>query len=175
MKKGASVDNFNELLMEGSFLNKANKIMKDAYTRRVPLIRYKVNDSIIRFKGQKVSVEDLFKFTKRGSSYYPTFILKDDLAEDKTIDMTPFICVGVSELLQVIASDLTPGAFDEELMNIFGNVFFTIDELNKVLDKICINSDNWKNCGVMPIAYNMTSSYIDYRFPNIKRFASMLF
>lgn len=175
MKKGASVDNFNELLMEGSFLNKANKIMKDAYTRRVPLIRYKVNDSVIRFKGQKVSVEDLFKFTKRGSSYYPTFILKDDLVEDKTIDMTPFICVGVSELLQVIASDLTPGAFDEELMNIFDNVFFTIDELNKVLDRICINSDNWKNCGVMPIAYNMTSSYIDYRFPNIKRFASMLF
>lgn len=174
MKKDVSTDKFNELLIEGSFLNKSTKIMKDAYTKRVPLMRYKINDSTIRFKGQKVPVEDLFKFTKRGSFYYPTFILKDDLAEDKTIDMTPFICVGVSELLQVIASDLTPGAFDEELMNVFSNAFFTIDELNKILNKICISSDNWKNYGVMPIAYNMTSPYIDYRFPNIKRFASML-
>lgn len=31
MKKSASVDNFNELLMEGSFLNKANKNEKSSF------------------------------------------------------------------------------------------------------------------------------------------------
>lgn len=175
MKKEIDIKKISELLSEDDFMDKAERVMKDDYTRRVPLVRYKINNSAIRFKGQKVPVEDLFKFTKRGSSYYPTFILKDELPEDKTIDMTPFICVGVSELLQVIASDYTPGAFDEELMNVFSKVFFTIDELNKVLDTICIEQDDWVKDNIMPIAYNMTSPYIDYRFSNIKRFASMLF
>lgn len=175
MKKEIDIKKISELLSEDDFMDKAERVMKDDYTRRVPLVRYKINNSAIRFKGQKVPVEDLFKFTKRGSSYYPTFVLKDELAEDKAIDMTPFICVGVSELLQVIASDLTPGAFDDELTDIFGNVFFTVDELNKVLSTICIEPDDWVKNAIMPIAYNMTSPYIDYRFSNIKRFASMLF
>lgn len=175
MKKEIDIKKISELLSEDDFMDKAERVMKDDYTRRVPLVRYKINNSAIRFKGQKVPVEDLFKFTKRGSSYYPTFVLKDELSEDKAIDMTPFICVGVSELLQVIASDLTPGAFDDELTDIFGNVFFTVDELNKVLSTICIEPDDWVKNAIMPIAYNMTSPYIDYRFSNIKRFASMLF
>lgn len=154
--------------------SKTTKIMKDVYARRVPMLRYKVNDSIIKFKGKRVPVEDLFMFVKRGNSYLPKFYVKEEEQDDRVIDMTPFICVGVSELMHLVASQDCVGAFDDDTEEILSKVFLTIEELNTVLDKLCISSEDLGSCGVAPIVYNMTSSYIDYRFYNIKKLASQL-
>lgn len=153
---------------------KGAKIMKDVYVKRVPMLRYKVNDSTIKFKGKRVPVEDLFMFIKRGDSYFPKFFVKEEEQEDRVIDMTPFICVGISELMHLVTSKDCVGAFDDDTEEIFSKIFLTIEELNTVLDKLCISSEDLGSCGVAPIVYNMTSSYIDYRFYNIKKLASQL-
>lgn len=153
---------------------KGAKIMKDAYARRVPMLRYKVNDSTIKFKGKRVPVEDLFMFVKRGDSYLPKFFVKEEEQDDMVIDMTPFICVGISELMHLVTSQECVGAFDDDTEEIFSKVFLTVEELNTVLDKLCISTEDLGSCGVAPIVYNMTSSYIDYRFTNIKKLASQL-
>lgn len=173
MKNTSKRDPLIESIIEGLMTGRQSEVLKNAYSRRVPLLRYKMNDSVIKFKGQRIPVEDLFKFIKRGDSYLPKFSTKEEKG-DRVIDMTPFICVGVSELLQVVASDTSTGAFDEEIDEIFGRVFLDIEELNTVLNKICICSEDLSAFGVAPIIYNMTSSYIDYRFPNIKKLATQL-
>lgn len=154
--------------------SKGKSILKDSYTRRVPMLRYKVNDTLVKFKGQRIETEDFFKFVKRGDSYLPKFFVKDEEKGDKVIDMTPFICTGAAELLSLVASDDNVGAFNEETEAIMSKVFLTIDELNTLLDKICISSEDLSKFGVASVMYNMTSSYIDYRFPNIKKSASQL-
>ena len=173
MKNTSKRDPLIESIIEGLMTGRQSEVLKNVYSRRVPLLRYKMNDSVIKFKGQRIPVEDLFKFIKRGDSYLPKFSTKEEKG-DRVIDMTPFICVGVSELLQVVASDTSTGAFDEEIDEIFGRVFLNIEELNTVLNKICICSEDLSAFGVAPIIYNMTSSYIDYRFPNIKKLATQL-
>ena len=131
MKNTSKRDPLIESIIEGLMTGRQSEVLKNVYSRRVPLLRYKMNDSVIKFKGQRIPVEGLFKFIKRGDSYIPKFSTKEEKG-DRVIDMTPFICVGVSELLQVVASDTSTGAFDEEIDEIFGRVFLNIEELNTV-------------------------------------------
>lgn len=94
MKNTSKRDPLIESIIEGLMTGRQSEVLKNVYSRRVPLLRYKMNDSVIKFKGQRIPVEGLFKFIKRGDSYLPKFSTKEEKG-DRVIDMTPFICVGV--------------------------------------------------------------------------------
>lgn len=138
----------------------------------IPRIKVKYREQLC-FSGKKIDYADFTKFVRRDNIFIPMLDVKEVKDTDKIIDMSPFINVGIAEMVS-----LTSGEHNDVNVEFFRylvslNVFQIYEDAIDIVHKILLSSefDNENNLGVIN---SLRSTYVNCTFPEIQRIIAAL-
>lgn len=138
----------------------------------LPRVKVKYREQLC-FCGKKVDYTDFTKFVKRDNIFIPMWDVKEVKNTDKVVDMTPFINVGIAEMVSLTSGEHNDVNIDflQYLvkLNIFQIYEDAIDTVHRIITSC--EFDNENNLGIIN---SLRSTYINCTFPEIQRIVAAL-
>mgnify|MGYP004666836965 CR=1 FL=1 len=183
-----SSPNANRFNFEKDFVLQRNNEVIAARSKvldsMVPYYRYRIGTDL-QIKGQRIPFSDLTDFIHVDNLFGPVFSFccdekdfEDSRKSPKRIDMTPFICVGLCELLAVeIMKENDLDSFNDEINRLFQDVSCTVHDYKQIREFLFneTGDESKDRCNPLTIPLSMTSSYVDYRYEWIREYSAKLF